>query len=68
MNTARQLGFPALLDSRHLPGSTQKKQNDQQSTEPPSLKNKGESGTCKACNNAGYIRLDEHHFEACPFC
>jgi len=75
MNTAPRLGFQASLDSQHLRNShsgalpTVKNRELLQESETPSLRYEGEGVTlCQACNGHSYIRLDEHHFEACPFC
>jgi len=74
MNTAPRLLFPASLESDHLRNCTSGTQPPAQTTQSsfiylPDAENLFEGVTlCQACNNAGYIRLDEHHAEQCVFC
>ena len=73
MNTAPRLGFPASLDSNNLrnrhSGALPAVKNRELFTEFETPSPTGEGVTlCPACNGHSYIRLDEHHLEACPFC
>ena len=75
MNTAPRLGFLTSLDSHNLRNSTsgisptEKHHELLQESDTPSPCGEGVTkSSCTACNNAGYIRLDEHHAEQCVFC